>query len=165
MQSWFGDETWYLSTEERKNIEQKINQGWIMWEARLENTLKEIKKLRTEEWKWLTLSGSSDSSKFWIQTFEGWLTDMADNKKTVTWIENTPIWNNMIAWWGKNKDNRTLEKMFDGGVEGSVSAYAQFFFDTDDKRSRITRWQQLQLEDISKSKESEEESEGKSENE
>lgn len=165
MQSWFGDETWYLSTEERKNIEQKINQGWIMWEARLENTLKEIKKLRTEEWKWMTLSGSSDSSKFWIQTFEGWLTDMVDNKKTVTWIENAQIWNSMIAWWGKNKDNRTLEGMFNGGVEGSVSAYAQFFFDADDKRSRITRWQDLQLKDISKSKESEEESEEKSENE
>jgi hypothetical protein len=27
----------------------------------------------------MSLSGSSDSSKFWIQEFEGWLTEMSNH--------------------------------------------------------------------------------------
>ena len=162
---WFNDneDIWYLNASEQRIIEQKIGDKNTLWWNRLKNTLKEIKSIRDKEdnkdWKWMTLNGLSDSSKFWRRNFENWLTQMVDDNQKVVGSENDPGWNSMITWWKDHKENRSLENMFKSTIGSSaVSAYAKFFFDADDERSQISDWTHLQNADISKKK-SEEKSE------
>ena len=74
----------------------------------------------------MTLSGSSESSRFWIQEFEKWLTTMVD-EAPIQGSGDDKIWNDMIQWWKNNKDNnRTLQNMF-SSVPNAAATYAKFF--------------------------------------
>ena len=148
--SLIGNDTWYLDYSAQRNIQKRIEETTIepKWWDRLRNTLQEIKVIRDEKWKWMTLNGLSESSRFWIQEFEKRLTKMGD-ESPIYGSGDDKAWNDMIKWWKDNKDNnRSLQNMFDKLWAPALSAYAKFF----ELSWNISTWNDLMNKDISSKK-------------
>ena len=143
IKSWVWNNAGHLSATEEMEIKNRMTNK--TWDS-LKKTKEYIDSIKTNEWKWMTLDGSSGSSKLWIQEFTKWLEWM--NGKTVSWT-NDLVWNNMISRWNNdNNKDKTLEMMFkkNGSTETqSVKAYADFF-----GLWNITEWKDLKDADISK---------------
>ena len=116
--SWFGnDKTWYLTADEKRRIEKAT---WANWMDILNSKKQAILSIKTEDWKWITLNGLSDSSKFWIGDFETWL-----NKTNITNMD--PAWKKIVDTWRKEEDEskRDLRKLFN--IPGYATTYANYF--------------------------------------
>ena len=153
VKSWFSDNTWYLSEAERTTIKNKIEQTGTKWWEALVNVREEIKKIRTEEWKWMTFIGKSESSIFWIEQFKKWLEKMDKQENNIPTKNNyVNYWQKMIRWWNSNENKAgNLSDLFTNPEFGdnAVKAYVDFFFEGEN--SNIKSWQSLVNADISKS--------------
>ena len=154
LDSWFGNETWYLSVDQVSAIETAMTTGndAQVWN-RLEKTKAEINKLKqwAEKWQWFGMTLSRATAKndgFWLKQFGQRLTKM-EKQPPVTGT-NEKAWNGMIGDWNsseireKNIEEK-LEKIFDNHQD-RVRAYAEFF----GLGSDIDTWQKLKNADISK---------------
>ena len=144
IQSLFTKEvTWYLTDDERRKIEAVKTEGAPI------DILKAKKNAieKSKDWKWMTLDPNTASNNwFWIEQFEAWLEN--SNNKRISWTKYDTAWNNMINRWNddKNKDGRTLEKMFKTDENNNVKAYADFF----GLSLSSNTWEELKKADISK---------------
>lgn len=127
-----GMSTWYLSEAEKRQIGASIDDRNNVTFKTLEEMKSKIEKIKANPdniwWKWMTLNGSGDSSKFWVERFEKWLTGM-QGQRIDTGNPSANIWRQMIERWNnpKNENNRNLATMFKE-VENSEKAYAEFFW-------------------------------------
>ena len=150
IRSLFGDETGYLTTNEITSIENAW--GGMPWLDILKAKKSKISSIRDENWKWMTLnSQTAANDEFWIKQFTNWLNDRVDKKD---YSSAPQQWRNMIDDWEKldpnDKSKRSLDTLFSKSVH--VQTYAQYFFDADDERSKISTWDRLKNADISKKK-------------
>ena len=148
--SWLGNETWGdLSSSERQQIQTAI------WKRDNRITMDHLINVKssipkTKEWKRMTLDESSDSSKFWVNEFTSWLTNVDKTTLGGDWKKMKDNRNN---WKDSEWNDRTLESLFTNDSR-FVSAYAQFFFDeSDPTRYGINSWNDLKKADISKAAE------------
>ncbi len=147
IKSWFGDNTWYLSAEERRRIE---NAPWANWMEKMKNKRSEILSIKNDEkntnWKWMTLSrDTAKNDGFWINQFGNRLTVMKEEQVTGTWYDN--VWNNMISEWNSSQIT-DVEKKLEGIFKGNtnrIRAYADFF-----GLWNIDTWEELKKADIAK---------------
>lgn len=150
--SWFSNNTWYLSGDQVRTIENSMtNKSKAVWE-RLESTKAMIDEIKQgdKEWIWFGMTLSRTTAKndgFWLNQFGARLGAMEGQPVTGT---NSEAWRKMISDWNspeiKEKDiEEKLEKIFkDHGDR--VKAYAEFF----GLGSDIDTWEELKNADISK---------------
>lgn len=150
--SLFGDNTWYLSSDEMTNIENA-------WKSRIPSidVLTDKKKVidalekpdenGNKKWKWMTLNpDTAKNDKFWIKQFWDWLTSMKG--KTVTWTSNNEAWNSMIQAWNSSQITdieKRIKEIFEWHAD-RVKAYADFF----GLSLASNDWDHLKSADISK---------------
>lgn len=147
--SWFGNESWYLSVDQVNAIETAMTTGNQVWD-RLGKAKVEIDKMKQEdkEWTWFGMTLSRDTAKndgFWINQFGNRLTAMKG--KPVTGTRYNDVWDKMIRDWNSSQITdieKKLEEIFKGH-EDRIKAYADFF-----GLWNITTWEELKKADISK---------------
>lgn len=149
--SWFGDNVWYLSQTEKKDISEAMRKSNTLPMTRLEDTLGKINGIKTDDWKWMRLNPqTAQNGGWWIDEFKQRLNTANANDISSSY----PVWKEMVKSWQSEPDSskRTLETLFKDSRY--VKAYADFF-----GLWSVSWWDELKNRDISKNSESKEKSE------
>ncbi len=130
------------------------------WFASLVAAREYIKEISENGGKGMTLSGSSEDSRWWIKQFGDWLEGMKDKTRTIDASNigltsgDKQAWKNAIDWWNNesNKNNLSMESLF-GSNSGFARAYLNFFLGNE--KGEATR---VLNEDISQKRDDSEQS-------
>ena len=142
----FNNKTGYLTFKEKSDIEAIGNNASLKWIDVLNKIRDVINRIKTEEWKWMTLSrDTAKNDGFWIDQFGNRLTAMESEKVTGTSYD--AVWNKMISDWKSSQITdieKKLEYIFKDHTD-RIKAYADFF-----GLWNITTWEELKKADIAK---------------
>ena len=134
---WIMD-TWYLSSEEKRRIDNVMNATDVHWLQKLTEAKRVIESFWWQQkWMWLNPTKGDD---YWYKTFTKWLTNVEANQlpKESTWRKMVDYRQGIDAW---KRDIWTLFNYAD-----YVKAYAEFF----ELDLSANTWEALKDVDISR---------------
>ncbi len=122
LKMWWFDRNDALTQEETMKI---VDAWWLgtglRWLQILDAKRKYINSIKTDEWKWMSLSSTARDGGFWRSEFKKWLNDVKSSDLIGT------EWQNLVNEWQKETDvkKRDLEKLFNNPKYAKL--YANYF--------------------------------------